>query len=89
MLPDSIRDISKKIVTDENGTPVAVQIDYADWKRIEAEFQSSSKSEESNSNFSSALDMTRNIWTGEEGLMYQRNIRSEWEQKEDESNTDS
>lgn len=74
-------DISKKIVTDEEGTPVAVQIDYADWERIEEQLQSSSEETESSSRFESTLDRTRGLWTAEEGLTYQRKIRSEWEQR--------
>ena len=79
-------DVSKKIVTDEEGTPVAVQINYADWERIEEKLRTASESEEPNSSFASALKMTRNIWTAEEGLTYQRQIRSEWEQR---GNTDT
>ena len=70
-------DISKKIVTDEEGTPVAVQIDYADWARIEEQLRSSGLGE-SGSSFESTLEMTRDIWTAGDGLAYQRKIRSEW-----------
>ena len=31
-----MNEIPKQIVTDENGRPVAVQIAYADWVRLEA-----------------------------------------------------
>lgn len=79
-------DITKKIVTDEEGTPVAVQINYADWERIEEQLRTSSESEEPNSSFESVLDTTRDIWTAEGGLAYQRQIRSEWEQR---GNTDT
>ncbi len=74
-------DISKKIVTDEEGTPVAVQIDYSDWEQIEEQLRSSPEAKESGSSFESTLEMTRDIWTGEDGLTYQRQIRSEWEQR--------
>ena len=36
IIPETaMRPIEKKIVTDEAGQPVAVQIDYADWLEIE------------------------------------------------------
>ena len=69
-------DVSKKIVTDEEGTPVAVQIDYADWERIEEQLRSGPDDPESS--FESTLNMTRDIWPAGDGLAYQRKIRSEW-----------
>ena len=80
-------DISKEIVTDEAGTPVAVQIDYADWERIEERLRSSDPNE-SGSSFESTLAMTRDIWTAGDGLAYQRKIRSEWG-RSGETNPDS
>ncbi|HWL93946.1 MAG TPA: hypothetical protein VNT79_10460 [Phycisphaerae bacterium] len=35
-------EIHKKIVTDENARPIAVQIDYADWLEIERRLAASS-----------------------------------------------
>lgn len=78
--------VKKRIVTDEDGQPVAVQVDYADWLEIERQL------EESSSTLKSAADMTEEEfqafteeisghWEGEGGLEYQRRIRAEWDQR--------
>ena len=45
-------DVKKRIVTNEDGQPVAVQVDYTDWLKIERQL------EESSSTPKSAADMT-------------------------------
>lgn len=65
--------IRKYIVTDENNRPVAVQIDYEDWCRIEDALNGAG-------NAKPATDLARHIgkldWPVD-GLDYQRKIRSE------------
>jgi hypothetical protein len=74
--------VSKKIVTDEAGTPVAVQIDYEDWKEIEKVLQKQpSAPADEDDGFEQALAASRNTWTAGDGLEYQRRIRSEWENR--------
>lgn len=56
-----MRDIRKKIVTDEHGEPLAVQIDYADWLEIERQLKASQEREvlpEENT-FERALEETK------------------------------
>ena len=67
-------DVPKKIVTDENMHPVAVQIEYSDWLRIEKVLGSQTIA-------SPATDLSRHSgrlnWPVD-GLEYQRKARSEW-----------
>lgn len=87
-------DVRKKIVTDENHQPVAVQIDYDDWLRIAHALDLETLDEEGASDTSAAsadqdnadqndnlgvlLDASKGIWQGGDGLEYQRRIRAEW-----------
>jgi hypothetical protein len=70
-----MREISKKIVTDEKMQPVAVQIDYADWLEIERMIGVARPAKPATdlSRFAGTLD-----W-GEDGVAYQRRVREEWE----------
>lgn len=67
-------EIRKRILTDEANRPVAVQIDYDDWVRIERTLQSA-RSE------SAPVDLARFVgvleW-GEDAVAYQRRVREEW-----------
>ena len=80
-------DISKKIVTDENQQPVAVQIDYADWLEIErvldlestsAASQANEETKQDESSLNELADAAAPHWQGGDGLEYQRRIRDEW-----------
>jgi hypothetical protein len=67
-------EIRKKLVTDENLRPVAVQIDYADWLRIERALSVEA-------NCVAAIDLapySGAVKLTEEPLHYQRRARSEW-----------
>ena len=78
--------IHKKIVTDEDHRPVAVQIDYDDWLRIERALdletpdteEMSDTSAERDSDLGALLNASKGIWEGGDGLEYQRRIRAEW-----------
>ncbi len=64
----------KLLVTDEHSRPIAVQIDYADWLKIEQMIQPDcvpSKPQDL-SRFSGVLTLEK------DPLEYQREIRSEW-----------
>ena len=66
--------VRKRIVTDEANRPVAVQIDYEDWCRIEQALRLSGGDAPVGdlSRFAGVLD-----W-GEDGVAYQRRVREEW-----------
>ncbi|HUG13492.1 MAG TPA: hypothetical protein VMM78_00625 [Thermomicrobiales bacterium] len=66
--------VRKKIVTDENHQPVAVQIEYEDWLEIERLLgvQPGKKRLTDLSEFEGFLTLT------EDPLEYQRRIRDEW-----------
>jgi len=66
-------EIHKKLVTDEHLRPVAVQIDYDDWLKIEQALalEKTPKVSDLNS-YSGVLRLT------EDPLEYQRRIRQEW-----------
>ncbi len=69
--------VHKHIVTDEANRPVAVQIDYEDWKKIEESLGGQSRLDGT----SSVPDLTRFIGTirwGEDAVSYQRRVREEW-----------
>lgn len=76
-----MRDIRKKIVTDEHGKPLAVQIDYADWLEIERQLEASQEREVSPEEdaFERALEETRGLWKEGDGLEFQRRLRAEWD----------
>ncbi|MGH3087422.1 MAG: hypothetical protein ACRDSJ_08905 [Rubrobacteraceae bacterium] len=76
--------IKKKIVTDENSRPVAVQIDYKDWLEIEGMLEEIRKAEESEagkSRFKDLLEKTRGTWKHGDGLEYQIRLREEWDDR--------
>ena len=66
-------EIHKRLVTDENMKPVAVQIDYADWLKIEEAMgiQPPTLKTVDLSRYSGVLELT------EEPLGYQDRVRSE------------
>jgi hypothetical protein len=65
--------IRKKIVTDEANEPIAVQIDYTDWLKIERALNLSQEEEVIDlSRYSGVIPLT------EEPLAYQARIRNEW-----------
>lgn len=70
-----IQEIQKKIITDEAQTPVAVQIDYADWLEIERYLQLGEglpRREADLSRYSGVISLT------EDPIAYQVRLRSEW-----------
>ena len=65
--------IRKKIVTDEAQQPIAVQIDYADWLKIERSLNLPQEDEVTDlSRYNGVISLT------EETLAYQARVRSEW-----------
>lgn len=67
-------DIKKRVIVDENQRPVAVQIDYSDWLKIErvlSEIPEAPKVFDP-SPFFGVFKLTV------DSLQYQRNIRDEW-----------
>ena len=65
--------IRKKIVTDEAQQPVAVQIDYADWLKIERSLNLPQEDKVTDlSRYSGVISLT------EEPLAYQARVRNEW-----------
>lgn len=66
--------VRKKIVTDEDHNPIAVQIDYDDWLEIERLLgvRAERKLATDLSEFRGAVKLT------EDPLEYQRRIRDEW-----------
>jgi hypothetical protein len=65
--------IRKKIVTDEANEPIAVQIDYTDWLKIERALNLSQEQEVTDlSRYSGVISLT------EEPLAYQARVRGEW-----------
>lgn len=74
--------IRKKIVTDEESRPVAVQIDYEDWLEIERALGSREKeSGPDKSSYEGLLEKTSGSWAGGDGLEYQIRIREEWDER--------
>lgn len=85
-------DVPKKIVRAEDGTPVAVQIEYDDWKRIEKKLLTLSPNSEEDSEetaFENALNASRGTWTAGDGLEYQRRLRAEWDRSDNPPDHDS
>lgn len=68
-------EIHKRILTDKQMNPVAVQIDYEEWLEIERLLHLSG-SGKATTNLAS--HMGRLDWPVD-GLEYQRQVRSEWE----------
>lgn len=75
--------IRKKIVTDEDARPVAVQIDYEDWLEIERllEGRGAEEPEPGKSRYQELLEKTSRSWTGGDGLEYQIRLREEWDDR--------
>lgn len=75
--------IRKKIVTDEESRPVAVQIDYEDWLEIERllESRKAEKPKPGKSRYQELLERTNHSWTAGDGLEYQIRIREEWDDR--------
>lgn len=74
--------IRKRIVTDEDSHPVAVQIDYKDWLQIErllARNQPEPAPQDRQTDLDELLDAASSGWKGGDGLEFQRNLREEWE----------
>lgn len=78
-----MRTIRKKIVTDEESRPVAVQIDYGDWLEIERLLESRAVGgpEPRGSRYEDLLAETSRSWTAGDGLEYQTRIREEWDDR--------
>jgi hypothetical protein len=79
-------DVNKRIVTDEDGQPVAVQVDYADWLEIERQLEESSSAPKSaadmtDEEFKAFAEEVSGHWKGGDGLEYQRRLRAEWDQR--------
>ncbi len=69
-----MREVRKRIVTDEANRPVAVQIDYEDWLDIVRALNLSDGN-------TPAPDLSRFVGTvdwREDGVAYQRRVREEW-----------
>jgi len=69
-----MREVRKRIVTDEANRPVAVQIDYEDWLDIVRALNLSDGNKPPS-------DLSRFVCTvdwGEDGVAYQRRVREEW-----------
>ena len=65
--------IRKKIVTDEAQQPIAVQIDYTDWLKIERSLNLPQEDEVTDlSLYYGVVSLT------EDPLAYQARVRSEW-----------
>jgi hypothetical protein len=65
--------IRKKIITDEAQQPIAVQIDYADWLKIERSLNLPQEDGVTDlSRYNGVISLT------EEPLDYQARVRNEW-----------
>lgn len=75
--------IQKKIVMDEDRNPIAVQIDYEDWLKIERllKMREEEKLGAGRGRFRELLEKTRGSWKGGDGLEYQIRIREEWDDR--------
>jgi hypothetical protein len=75
-----VMNVRKKIVTDENHQPVAVQIDYDDWLRIARvlDLETKPPAKKEQSSLVELADAAAPYWQGGDGLEYQRRIRAEW-----------
>lgn len=66
--------VRKKLITDDNHHPIAVQIDYKDWLQIEQHLDITETT-------SNPIDLSRHAGTlslKESPLSYQARCRSEW-----------
>ena len=64
--------IKKKIITDEDNQPVAVQIDYKDWLELEKILELRSFKKGDLSKFSGVISLK------EDPLEFQKKMRDEW-----------
>ncbi|HRR87667.1 MAG TPA: hypothetical protein P5316_21890 [Phycisphaerae bacterium] len=73
-----MREIHKKVITDDQMRPVAVQIDYADWVEIERQLAERQLpvADAGPTDLSSFAGTLR--WS-EDGVAYQRRVREEWD----------
>ena len=65
----------KRIVTDESMRPVAVLIDYEDWRKIEQLLEASQLLEKEEFNIAKYAGV---IKLTEDPLQYQQRVREEW-----------
>jgi hypothetical protein len=73
MLRQTMQRIRKKIVTDEAKQPIAVQIDYTDWLKIERSLHLPQEDKVTDlSRYNGVISLT------EEPLAYQARVRNEW-----------
>jgi hypothetical protein len=73
MARQTMQRIRKKIVTDETKQPIAVQIDYRDWLKIERFLNLPQEDEATDlSRYSGVIVLT------EEPMAYQTRVRNEW-----------
>lgn len=72
LFPEGVMNIRKKILTDENNEPIAVQIDYKDWLECEKILNLKSPQTIDLSEFSGKISLT------EDPLEFQKKIRDEW-----------
>jgi len=83
-------DVKKRIVTNEDGQPIAVQVDYTDWLEIERQLADSPSDDTSEPKERPSLRelsvKIRPYWRGGDGLEYQRRIRAEWDRSWDDPN---
>jgi hypothetical protein len=91
-----MRSIRKKLVTDENRRPVEVIVKYEDWLEIERALDAADRrprpvavqpdtdnppSDTRAQQFHTLAEAAKGSWTGEDGLDYQRRIRTEWDRE--------
>lgn len=69
-----MKEIRKRILTDEHERPIAVQIEYADWVEIE---RALSFHPEKQTETDLARHAGRVCWPVD-GMEYQRQVRGEW-----------
>lgn len=77
-LGNAMNQIKKKIVTDEQMRPIAVQIDYESWLEIERRLGMQTSGTPEKKSLDQILEKSKGIWTEGDGLEYQRRIRDEW-----------
>lgn len=78
----AVKKIEKKIVTDEEARPVAVQIGYEDWLEIERLLGAREPDDkEESEDFEGLADDLGKKWKGGDGLEYQIRIREEWDHR--------
>lgn len=66
--------IAKKILMDDNQHPIAVQIDYNDWKKVEQLLGI----EKTSDNIPELKEYQGVIHISEDPVQYQKQIRGEW-----------